>query len=199
MLNAARQAIARDMFHADTVPIIYSFVGRHGYCHHRFFANITIMDRNTPFSARLIESLYIDAMVLADEARSYFERDRHDDHNDESAFDQIEFSCESLRVTTRLMHAIAWLLNQKAYYAGDLSDDLLRHQNYRLGVTETSDPALLRRLPEEARNLIQASEQLIARLARIESSFDAHDRRPGPVMASAPAVLRQRERLLNEF
>ena len=188
------------MFHADTVPIVHSFAGRNGYFRRSFFASVRAMDRNTAFSARLVESLYTDAMVLADEARSYFERDRHDGGDDDgNAFDKIDISCESLRVTTRLMHAIAWLLNQKAYYAGELPGHLLRHQNHRLGSTEVSDPALLRRLPEEARNLVRASEQLVARLARIESSFEAHDQRTGPAMASAPAVLRQRERLLNEL
>ena len=68
---------------------------------------------------KLLESLYIEAMILADEARSYFDRDQMTVNLSPEI--SVAFSCESLKVTTRLMHSIAWLLNQKALLAGEIS------------------------------------------------------------------------------
>ena len=35
---------------------------------------------------------------------------------------RVSFSCESLRVTTRLMHVIAWLLTRRAVTRGELTE-----------------------------------------------------------------------------
>ena len=63
---------------------------------------------------KLVDGLYIEAMVLADEARSYFDTLGRDDRLSLDPIDRVGFSCESLKVTTRLMHVIAWLLTQRA-------------------------------------------------------------------------------------
>jgi regulator of CtrA degradation len=68
---------------------------------------------------KLVDALYTEAMILADEARSYFDRDPLSGGFAPEV--SVAFSCESLKVTTRLMHSIAWLLNQKALRAGELS------------------------------------------------------------------------------
>ena len=75
-------------------------------------------DQLTP---KLIDGLYVEAMVLADEARSYFDTLGRDDRLALDPLDRVGFSCESLKVTTRLMHVIAWLLTQRAVAAGELS------------------------------------------------------------------------------
>ena len=59
--------------------------------------------------------------MLADEARSYFDTGGRDDRLSLDPLDRVGFSCESLKVTTRLMHVIAWLLTQRAVAAGELS------------------------------------------------------------------------------
>lgn len=69
---------------------------------------------------RLIDALYTEAMVLADEARSYFDVAGRDEREMLDAMTRVLFSCESLKVTTRLMHVIAWLLTQRAVNAGEL-------------------------------------------------------------------------------
>jgi len=65
-------------------------------------------------TSRLIDSLYTEAMLLADEARSYFDDAGRDDRNTLEPFIRVGFACESLKVTTRIMHIVAWLLTQRA-------------------------------------------------------------------------------------
>lgn len=130
----------------------------------------TVPDEITP---RLIEGLYIDAMLLGDEARSYFENSDSEQGAETGGHAlrgdaRINMSCESLRLTTRLMHATAWLLNQKAYFAGELGYNQLRSQGIMLGDVPVSDPDIVAEFEEEARILIHGSEFLYARVKRIE-------------------------------
>ena len=116
---------------------------------------------------KLIDGLYTEAMVLADEARSYFDSDRA--RQIAPADVAVAFSCESLKVTTRLMHVIAWLLNQKAIRAGEIhSSDVMRELD-ELGYAPATDDWMVCRMPEEARALIVASEDLYYRVQRMSS------------------------------
>ena len=74
-------------------------------------------DRPEPqvrITSRLIDSLYTEAMLLADEARSYFDDAGRDERAILEPFARVGFACESLKVTTRIMHIVAWLLTQRA-------------------------------------------------------------------------------------
>ena len=70
--------------------------------------------------SRLVDSLYVEAMLLADEARGYFDNAGKHERDGLDALGRVSFSCESLKVTTRLMHIIAWLLTQRAVQAGEI-------------------------------------------------------------------------------
>lgn len=117
---------------------------------------------------RVIAALYTEAMVLADEARSYFTADRTAEVSGKMV-DAVAFSCESMKVTTRLMHCIAWLLNQRAMEDGRGDNAAARRG---LGYTPPSDPELTRHLPDEARLLIAQSESLYARLTRLHAKLE---------------------------
>jgi regulator of CtrA degradation len=146
-------------------------------------------DHRAELTPRLVDSLYVEAMVLADEARSYFDRAARDDRLTLDPVDRVGFSCESLKVTTRLMHIIAWLLTQRAVTAGELDRVQAGAPDRRLGPPPQSDTALLPRLPAAAAEIIRASEELYARVARLdEGSF-------GPPAASpARSLLNRLER-----
>ena len=58
-------------------------------------------------TSRLIDSLYTEAMLLADEARSYFDDAGRGDRVALEPFVRVGFACESLKVTTRIMHIVA--------------------------------------------------------------------------------------------
>ena len=141
---------------------------------------------------KLIDSLYVEAMLLADEARGYFDQIGRDERDALGALNRVAFSCESLKVTTRLMHIIAWLLTQRALSAGELSRAQARESERRLGPAAASDDALLPRLPEAAIALIRASEELYDRVARLDQgSFgDMH------MVSPARSLLSRLERSL---
>jgi regulator of CtrA degradation len=124
---------------------------------------------------KLIDGLYVEAMVLADEARSYFDTGGRDDRLALDPLDRVGFSCESLKVTTRLMHIIAWLLTQRAVAAGELSRAQAGMAERRLGAAAETDQVLLARLPENAVELIRASEELYGRVSRLDQGSFAED------------------------
>jgi regulator of CtrA degradation len=119
---------------------------------------------------KLIASLYTEAMLLADEARSYFDCNGRDDREALSPIDRVGFSCESLKVTTRLMHVIAWLLTQRAVGSGEISPGQARRPARRLGEAPDSDEALVARLPDHAAALVLASRDLYARVRRLDEA-----------------------------
>jgi regulator of CtrA degradation len=132
------------------------------------------MDESTPpqpqvrITSRLIDSLYTEAMLLADEARSYFDEAGRDDRATLEPFARVGFACESLRVTTRIMHIVAWLLTQRAIESGEIPMRDGRRRETRLGHAQESDPAVVVQLPEAAQRLIGASADLYARVKRID-------------------------------
>jgi regulator of CtrA degradation len=135
----------------------------------------------------LLDSLYTEAMLLADEARACF--DRSHDAGQLAPEISVAFSCESLKVTTRLMHSIAWLLNQKAVRAGEISESDAQNEARNLGYAPASDGPLVLQFPLEAQALIGASEELYYRLQRFSEKMRT------PIShASEPHAMRDRLR-----
>ena len=119
-------------------------------------------------TSRLIDSLYTEAMLLADEARAYFDDAGKDDRAGLEPFARVGFACESLRVTTRIMHIVAWLLTQRAIESGEIPLRDGRRPDRRLGHAQDSDPAVVAQLPAPAQRLISATTDLYARVKRID-------------------------------
>lgn len=117
---------------------------------------------------RLIDSFYTEAMVLADEARHYFDETGHGDREQLDPFTRVTFACESLKVTTRIMHIVAWLLTQRAIDSGEIHYAEGRRPERRLGQAHESDPQTASRLPATAQRLISASSDLYARVKRLD-------------------------------
>ena len=136
--------------------------------------NFLPMDDSAPpepqarMTSRLIDSLYTEAMLLADEARSYFDDVGRDDRATLVPFARVGFACESLKVTTRIMHIVAWLLTQRAIESGEIPLRDGRRPERKLGHAQDSDPAVVEQLPEAAQRLINASADLYARIKRID-------------------------------
>ena len=119
-------------------------------------------------TSRLIDSLYTEAMLLADEARSYFDDAGRDERQTLEPFARVGFACESLKVTTRIMHIVAWLLTQRAIESGEIPLVEGRRPERRLGHAGESDAELVAKLPPAARRLIESSAELYARIKRID-------------------------------
>lgn len=130
---------------------------------------------------RLIDSLYTEAMLLADEARAYFDLVGRNERDGLSALNRVAFSCESLKVTTRLMHIIAWLLTQRAVEAGEIEQRDAMLPSRRLGEASDTDAETLLAMPKEAAAIIRMSIGLHRRVARLDETLDE------PAAVSSPA------------
>lgn len=148
---------------------------------------IVMVSDHHELTPKLLDALYTEAMLLADEARSYFDRDQMGGNLSPEI--SVAFSCESLKVTTRLMHSIAWLLNQKALRAGELSQTEADSGERGLGYAPASDGFQVERFSVEAQSLIAASEDLYFRLQRLSGKMLS---RAAPV--SEPLAMMERIR-----
>ena len=145
------------------------------------------MPAPTDLSEPIVESLYCEALVLADEVRAAFDIAPRPSSLDEDLV-RIALSIEGLRTTTRMMQALAWLLNHRAYFAGDLSEFQLRRHG-ALPADRPAEPDQLMLLEEPTRALIMETEAFHRRIARLDRAWrDRFEVRPA-------AVLSLRERL----
>jgi regulator of CtrA degradation len=141
-------------------------------------------------TSRLIDSLYTEAMLLADEARHYFDEAGRDERATLEPFARVGFACESLKVTTRIMHIVAWLLTQRAIESGEIAFREGRRPERRLGHAQESDPAVVGRLPDAAQRLVSASTDLYARVKRLDEGNLAEE----PPQSPARALMGRLER-----
>ena len=131
----------------------------------------------------IIEDLYSEALLLADDARAVFDLRIGEKGDNASDSLKIVLSIEGLRTTTRMMHVLAWLLNQRAFLAGELSAAQLARHN-ELPEERSADPANLEALEPETRALIRESEDLHARVARLDREMRrAEQQAEAPVQA----------------
>ena len=117
---------------------------------------------------RLIDTLYVESMLLADEARGYFEDAGRADRELLEPLTRVVFACESMKVTTRLMHVIAWLLTQRAVMAGELAPRDALDPSRRLGEGPETDETTVATLPDPAKLMVMASIDLHRRVARFD-------------------------------
>lgn len=130
-----------------------------------------LTETSARLTRRVIDSHYVEAMVLADEARGYFDEAGRDDRSNLDPMLRVSFACESLKVTTRLMHVIAWLLTQRAVDAGEIAAEAALSPSRRLGPPASSDNDIVAQLPARARDIALASAELFDRIARLDSAL----------------------------
>ena len=169
---------------------------------------LIVMNGVANINPRVVEALYTEALVLADAARAGFDEMRAGaaghwgveqgaaaepvrlaaQHLAETP-DDVELACEALRTTTRVMHCLAWLLNHRAWFAGQISTVQLRRHGRLISHFPVSDPAIVRRLPDDLADLVVQSERLYARIQRLEMAWR------GSGAAASGAIERLRNRL----
>ncbi len=161
------------------------------------------MNRTTSLSRPIIEALYTEALVLADEVRGVFAHGaavsnavlsdrgivRHED-----AMTRLALSTEGLKTTTRMMHILAWLLNQRAFFSGELSEQQVRKHG-TLPADRPSDAGQLAKLEPETRTLIAETEQLHGRIARLDAAWRQDFEMISPVRAFQDRIGREMGRM----
>ncbi len=138
----------------------------------------------------IIEALYSEAMALADDVRDAFDMSgRISRLAEDEDLARIALSCEALRATTRMMHTIAWLLNQRAYFNGELSEFQLRRHGRLPRDKAAIDAENYALLDPALRELIGRTQRFHARIARLDNAWrDGFSAHPG-------AIHRLRDRL----
>jgi len=133
------------------------------------------MPRTTDLSRPIIETLYTEALVLADEVRAVFAAgtrpvEPSEPMNGEGAMIRLALSTEGLKTTTRMMHVLAWLLNQRAFFSGELTATQLRRHG-TLPPDREADEEAIARLEPETRALIEETVSLYHRIARLDEAW----------------------------
>ncbi|WP_336985761.1 DUF1465 family protein [Altererythrobacter aquiaggeris] len=143
----------------------------------------------TDINPRIVELLYSEALLLADDVRASFQLSGNlAGGGDSEDMLRVAHSCEGLRTTTRMMHVLAWLLNRRAYFAGDLSEFQLRRHG-RLPSDNSSENEHLVRLAPEIRKLVEKTERFHARIARLDEAWRTK------FIMDPPAIHRLHERI----
>lgn len=121
---------------------------------------------NTAFFGRTFD----EALTLVIEARDYVAGRLSFDRETVSVSNQLVCDCETLRLTSRLTHIMAWLLIQRAVHEGEIPAADAQAAANRLGghkVCLADDPATVERLPTTLQSLLTRSYKLFVRVARL--------------------------------
>ncbi len=137
-----------------------------------------VVQLHMALTPKVIDALYRESMELAEDARDYFDHVGQWDRKRLQPMDRVLFSCESLKVTTRLMHVISWLLVRKAVLAGEMTPADALAPDRRLGratkATQEDSPRI-KSLPPMAQRLIAKSQDIYIRIKRLEEQMDSPD------------------------
>jgi regulator of CtrA degradation len=144
------------------------------------------LEANQMLSRKVIEALMIEALLLNDEVRSYFEGRGREDRFTLDPLGQVNHSAESLKATTRLMHITAWLMSRRTRAEQDAG--VLKAKPARLGRVESSADQMILVLPEEAMRLVRATLDLYDRVGRLDrqtATFETSAQSPSQFMRRA--------------
>ncbi|WP_435418473.1 DUF1465 family protein [Parerythrobacter aurantius] len=132
------------------------------------------MGEPTDLTATIVEELYCEALVLADDVRAAFDLSTPRDVG-KADLVRIALSTEGLKTTTRVMHVLAWLLNQRAFFRGEMTEYQLS-QHGRLPPDRPSEPSQLELLELPTQLLILETQLMHARVARLDNAWRAGER-----------------------
>lgn len=141
-----------------------------------------------PFGARYATTpgfiaLFSDANRLVEDTASYLDGDGRSDAANAEASVACAYAQESMRLTTRLMRLMSWLILRKAVADGDMSPeeaDVERRKS--MGFVEpTPTLEVIAILPPTLGDLIGAAARLELRILHIDASEALDAPRPSPV------------------
>lgn len=119
---------------------------------------------------------YDDTLALLVEARAYVAHRQREDEQGLSARQRVRVGFETLRITTRLTQAMAWLLAERAVQSGELEPEALSGDAYALDARELCLDATAvddESLPSGLRRLSERSLAIYRRVDRLEQAARA--------------------------
>lgn len=126
--------------------------------------------------------LYDEVLGLLMEARSYFLQRERSDVVGMPSETRLLVSQETMRITCRLTHAMAWLLTHKAVAAGEYPADWALADERRLGGQDVCEETYWHEdptLPAKVRDLLGRSLSVYVRIARLDNDLRTPPPRPG--------------------
>ena len=129
--------------------------------------NSVVTDRSPAFLNRTYE----EAFRLVLETRRYLGERGDNDARGLAVEDALAYGVESMRLTARLTHIMAWLLAVRAYHEDELTAGELAEAEWRLGGHEIcldESTAAPDALPRALADLLSRSESLYRRIDRLD-------------------------------
>jgi regulator of CtrA degradation len=129
--------------------------------------------KDHPQFVAFFDGTYREGLDLLESARDYLADPESTAFVDERAVMQLVVSCETMRLTARLAQIMAWLLMQRAVFAGEVTLAEASQPENRLGSRDVcgvrgpwrdADVAL----PDRLRELLDSSLDLYSRIARLD-------------------------------
>jgi len=150
-----------------------------------------------PFmDAALFDRTFDEGMSLVEETARYLDGPGREESRVLPRSAALLYAGESMRVTTRLMQAASWLLIQRAVREGEMCPEAAAGERYRLGSKEIcfgGQHENVELLPRTLRDLLDRSESLYRRIARLEEAILSTR------SATKPPLQTQFERLQQSF
>ena len=118
-----------------------------------------------------LNKTYEDALALAVEARDYIAYQETGDYVGMKPGDRIVLSREAMRLTTMVTQVMAWVLVQKAVFAGEMSREEAAKPEHYLGAAEVcfdTSGIGFGPLPARLRELLDRGHGLYVRVARLD-------------------------------
>ena len=149
------------------------------------------------FGERLANSqafadLFRDGMALVEETATYLDGPGRQESKKLERSAALAYATESMRLTTRLMQLASWLLLHRAVKEGEMSlaQADKEKSKIKLSAQDTHDNGNFEFLPETLRKLIKRSQDLQAKVRRIDNTI--HNRNtPDRAAAAGNPVERQ--------
>jgi len=119
----------------------------------------------------MFDRTFDEGMALVEETARYLDGKGREEARVLPRKAAMLYAGESMRVTTRLMQAASWLLVQRAVRDGDMERADALNERYRLGSREIclgSCAEDVSPLPGELRDLLDRSDSLYRRIARLD-------------------------------
>jgi regulator of CtrA degradation len=143
-------------------------------------------------NSQAFSDLFRDGMALVEETATYLDGPGRAESKTLARAAALAYATESMRLTTRLMQLASWLLLHRAVKEGEMSlaQASKEKTKVKLSTSDHHDPNNIELLPEKLRDLIARSQQLHAKVRRLDATIH------NPPIAERPATINPVERQL---
>ena len=125
-------------------------------------------------SSALFRRIFQEGMAMVEDSAAYLDGPGREDSKGLARHVALAYAGESMRLTTRLMQVASWLLVQKAIADEEMTPSEAGEEKYRLGGQKINDAEPIdgaEDLPQRLRDLLEQSEKLYERVARVDISL----------------------------